>query len=748
MGRQTLRQSGGLVVTLPRVTIDVTDIPGGGWSVTVLHGHDRVLVDPYRMDAGSVADIVVPVVPPGRLPAMNEPHHPYCAGDEESLAGLLERLSTDRTKAADVTNYGRWLFECLLAPAWPAIHALPAVRQANGLELALRWPATAGPLHDLLWEAMHDGTDSLAGHRRLLVAVTRVVLCDVPAPKTIERAPRVLLAAGSELTDEVIRPGAMFMGLLRSAEAEGLCLPRVAQQVTVGQLEELCRQFEPDFVQLVAHGEIVDADGDGRGRGVLRMAEKISGGGIVGADRLLPALTAGRPVSSVVLCACRSGSGFARTGAIPLALELVSGGIPVVVAMTGDVSEQACRLYTRRMIASVQAGEPLVEAAARGRRAALIGTEEPGDHIDWAMPALFVASSVDTARPLVNPAVGRRVSRIAAGLGLFEHPLFIGRMPELDVLDQMPPAPGASPGEWEIGCVIIRGKGSIKGQGGTRLLREMGHRLLHRGHVPLLLGPYETPPDSLRAVVAHVLDRMGLFAETVGLRPPVSRLLTAAGLTAPADAAMVETEELQADFNVRVERFRLFDEPLTPAVVRPRLGADLRDLASAAAGLGPPFGRWTTPVILADEVHRWSAVLAELLSLVRASGLGMPDAAIPFIATGSENEAQGAALKSFVDTNAGTPGFRTFDLVRLTAEEAAVGFQWVLLNPWGEHQDVYAAPRDTVAADMTAALDGLRGLPTAVRGNLYVVAHALAAYKKLVAAKDEDAYRQYAERYR
>lgn len=733
-------------MTLPRVSVEVSRTDDG-WRVLVRH--DAQALGECTMRRIVAGGIELPAAPADRLPPADAPHHVYCAGQEQPITDLLDRLARNKTKSADVVAYGRWLFHCLLEPIWAAVAALPAVRDARGVELALCWPVADGALRDLLWEAMHDGGSPLAGHPRLLVAITRIVPCDVARPPLISRSPRVLLAAGSGLAEEVIRPGAMFMGLLRSAEAEGLCLPRVADDVTAGELDSLCREFDPDFVQLVAHGRMVPPEDGVAAHPVVHLGVDKAGGGVVEAGRLVPALTAGGSVTGIVLCVCRSGSGFGRTGALPLALELVTGGVPVVVAMTGDVNELACRLYTRRMMASVHAGEPLVEAAARGRRAALVGTEQPGDFIDWAMPALFLAASVDPAEPLVDAAAARRLSGVAAQLELIEKPVFVGRMRELDVLRDMIPAPRAPAGRWRVGCVIFRGRASIKDQGGTRLLRELGNRLLHQGHIPLLLGPYAAPPNTLRAVTADILAQMAFFAETVGLPPPDPRLLTREGLGRPPDGEVTEIEILQADLNLRIEQFRGRDERLPPGAMRPLLGADLRALATAAQLLGPPFGPHTTTVILADEIHHWAGALADLLAMVKASGLGTPDAVVPFIATGSEQEDEGQELRAFTEANSGNPQFRIFELARMPPGEASVGFQWVLMHPWGDHRHVYTADRNTDAESMALALDALKGLPTAVRANLWMLAQGLSAFRNLIVhPNDDEEYQKYADHYR
>ena len=95
---------------------------------------------------------------------------------------------------------------------------------------------------------MYNGEVPLAGLTDTLVVVTRVVESDHPATSTITRVPRVLFATGSSLTDDVIRPGAMFMGLLRKFDADGICVTRAVHDVSLSDLETECRAFHPDVV--------------------------------------------------------------------------------------------------------------------------------------------------------------------------------------------------------------------------------------------------------------------------------------------------------------------------------------------------------------------------------------------------------------------------------------------------------------------------------------------------------------------
>ena len=55
---------------------------------------------------------------------------------------------------------------------------------------------------------------------------------------------------------------------------------------------------------------------------------------------------------------------------MPLAVQLVAGGLPIVIAMTGRVSDVGCRLFTRRLGEMLlKEGDGLIAATAEARRA-------------------------------------------------------------------------------------------------------------------------------------------------------------------------------------------------------------------------------------------------------------------------------------------------------------------------------------------------------------------------------------------
>jgi hypothetical protein len=821
-------------MSIPRVLVDVEG-RDGGWAVRVREpwagprnaasAEARVAVlAEYGLAAVTVTDADgwprrVPVLPPHRLAQLGGSAPAaltaLCAGDVAAISGLLTRITGRDLRAGDAELYGRWLFECLLAPAWPRILAGAGAgagagaaaaaaaaagagaaghggRRANGahgaygVELALRWSDEDHALGSLVWEAMHDGIAPLVGHPRVLVAVTRVVPGATPAPTTIRRVPRVLFAAGSALDDAVIRPGAMFMGLIRAFEAEGLCVSRAMTSASLADLGETCARFAPDVVHLVAHGDVAD------GRAAVRLADADEPAGLryVDAEALAMALRrpGGMPIA-VILSACGSarppgagdaaapephprtvpgwpdvpggdaaggeadgGADGARAAGRSIAAELARRGVPVVVAMSGEVSEQASRLFTRRFVRAVQHGASVVGAAAAGRRAALLNGDPPSRYLDWAMPTLFLAESVPPDLRIVDPTSVAELLRAAESLELRRTPMFIGHEAILTAADALAdPALERCPG-----LVAAVTEGPITGLGGSRLLREIGLRLLRAGHVPLLIGPFGDggAPRDLRGLAARILEKVVMVAEVLEIDPPPLTALgvdrscrLAAAVTAEALRARDREDGLGLLYDA-VAEFEAAEVPLNEHHLRRGLARDLAALADAAVALGEPFGRSTRVVLLGDEVHRWVGALRPLLSMIRRDGLGSPSRPVPVVVTASLLADEGVFLRQLRDERAGQPGFLFPELTRMSPASAILGFQWVLLHPWLErYPEVYTAAPSASRMAIEQSLGELNGLPTAVRSDLYLIANALKYSGVFLAADDERALRTYEERF-
>jgi hypothetical protein len=117
------------------------------------------------------------------------------------------------------------------------------------------------------------------------------------------------------------------------------------------------------------------------------------------------------------------------------------------------------------------------------------------------------------------------------------------------------------------------------------------------------------------------------------------------------------------------------------------------------------------------------------------------------LATASLLQRDGEAIKQFVQDKHNQPGYRYEALEALSDPEAALGFQWVLLRPWGEHP-AYVAPRTADTGTVASGFRHLKGHPKAVKDNLYLLAEISADHGLLEKIDDDKIYDDHAESYR
>jgi hypothetical protein len=372
---------------------------------------------------------------------------PALIQDEEGepTPGELEKLFTAvngrRVEAAEMRQYGRYLFDTLIGPNWQAILKAAAAEAiipkdaadaAPGedilIELALRWAIDDHALHRLHWEAMHNGqrflialnydtsqADKANGNPEeplVPVTITRLVPSAGPEPKPVTAPVRMLFALGASLTDPQVRPAAEFVGLLHQLKLKNVQFhtrTRLVENISPSMLSQAAGEFKPHVLHLISHGNV-----DREGRPYLELAvdddeNEKERKPAYGSD-LVKRLGANKPVAAVLSACYTSGLGgkvgeiMSGAATAPMAAQLVAGGIPIVVGMSGQVADKACRLFSRGFAGALMSGTPLLMATVIGRLAAFMEDSPSQSWVDWAS-RLF--SWVTTSR-WISPCSIRR----------------------------------------------------------------------------------------------------------------------------------------------------------------------------------------------------------------------------------------------------------------------------------------------------------------------------------------------------
>jgi hypothetical protein len=531
---------------------------------------------------------------------------------------------------------GSYLFYCLLGDeAWKRMLAYAG--ESRQVELALHFDSTASELGGLPWEMMCSPEGYLVAHPKPRVAISRLLTpIQMPAEAHLPAPLKVLFVVGADMNDVHIEPAAEYLGLLRRLEAKGRWLTsRVLLRATVDDVRNELSHFRPSVVHFICHGtddSKIELAGD----------EPTDGPVALGGTQLLALLRdpdKQELPAVVVLNACYSAGVPAALETVPLATELVVGGVPVVVGMAGRVSDHACRLLTRRFYEALLHGECVVTATAEGRRAGFIELGDPYETVDWAFPTIFLADQVSPFLTVDAEhgdwdwlhAAARDYRRI-------NNPkAFCGRLEILGDAYRELVRPAKTMGRRVLAVEVPQlhePVGRREQYGKTRLLQELAGQAVQEGHVPCLPAGLEPPSNLLQAVVgifrASLVTRRLLRLN----RTPHSDVVDYASLDLDtASLAAPPHVDPQAAFLRHVGY--LYQEagkrPSTPSrdaeAIRVVLANDLAKLAEEAREQLPG----ARVLVLLDEVHRYDAGTQDLLNLLDGTGLGTPEDPVPVV---------------------------------------------------------------------------------------------------------------------
>ena len=658
----------------------------------------RAYLDVEVRDAELFAVVTAPGVPRRERPVRwaGEPgRRLLVSAAADAVAGaaaLAAAVDQGRATAEELARYGSLLFEAAFGKqAWTALVAAAATQQRGApglpyLELAIRGPAGGGgaAVHSLRWEALHDGTRAVAAQGTtwddddVSVGIVRLVPFDSEPPAgvvqagtareavtheaLIERIPRVLFTVGSPLTDPAVRPAAELMGIMQDLESDGGSIhPRILESATLAALRAALGEFQPDVLHLIGHGTRLGGE-----QVAIQLrpepGESAPADQWVTAEQLLGAFgTARHTPRLVILSACQTASAADRVNAAPFAAQLVAGGVPVVIAMAGDIADTACRVFTRALTSALGQGVTLGTAVLRGRRAAFY--KRPGFwSTDWVLPTVFLAEQLPEQARLVNAANAETVRERVNKFGLALSPVFYGRREFIDAMDRL--LDGRDP----LNVLLAYTPDPNRSFGGERLLRQLGARAIRLGVLPLLLGPFDQEPPKSRARLAREIKKSIQNVRMLLALPP------------GPEALRVSTKAKDLDA-----------EPFDLAVA---VRADLDDLVAALPGDDPVWRRdagQPRAVLLCHRVDGWLDALDDLLGMLGPTGLHPGPVPLPVVATGADTPALSSVRK---DRWNGRKWVKAAPLDRfpVDADEDLLAYQWWLLNP-PERKPVYAPRR-------------------------------------------------------
>jgi tetratricopeptide (TPR) repeat protein len=257
-------------------------------------------------------------------------------------------------------------------------------RQGMGLRLRLRLADTP-ELAGLPWEFLYDQDRNrflaLSKHTPL---VRYLELPDPPRPLSVTTPLRVLVMIASP-TDydrlNVEREWSKLQEALGEVQAAGRVAVERLPAATLTALQRQLRQGEWHIFHFIGHGGF-DAQ---RENGVLILEDRSGRSREVSGDELGGLLNDHDSMRLAVLNACESARGDAANPFAGTAQSLIQQGLPAVVAMQFEITDEAAIIFARELYEAVADGYPLDGALAEARKA----IQYDGNLIEWGTPVLY-----------------------------------------------------------------------------------------------------------------------------------------------------------------------------------------------------------------------------------------------------------------------------------------------------------------------------------------------------------------------
>jgi hypothetical protein len=260
-----------------------------------------------------------------------------------------------------------------------------AGRQGAGLRIRLRMTETP-ELADLPWEYLYNPT--LNRFLALSVETPFVRYLELPEPirPLAVRPPLRVLVLISSPTDyprlDVEREWTKLREALADLQQRGLVVLERLEEATLASLQRRLRRGECHILHFIGHGGFNQQTQDG----LLILEEESERGRPVSGQDVGMLLHDHRPMRLVVLNACE-GARASRTDPFGgTAQSLVQQGLPAVIAMQFEITDEAAITFAHEFYGAVADGYPVDGALAEARKAIFA----QGNGLEWGTPVLYL----------------------------------------------------------------------------------------------------------------------------------------------------------------------------------------------------------------------------------------------------------------------------------------------------------------------------------------------------------------------
>jgi hypothetical protein len=318
--------------------------------------------------------------------------------DETQLDNFVLRVGRQRrgvrayrsSQMEEAKRFGARLFEALVSGAVRDVYiGARRLADAHGRGLRVTLYLTEVPeLMGVPWEFLYERPSFLS--QSMYTPVVRSLdLTNVRPPRKVTLPLRILGLVSRPLgfeTLDVLREQDKLADALGPLRREGLVELRWLERATLGELDDaISRRDEVHIVHYVGHGAY-DARSQG---GILVLEDERGGPHEVSGEEIGSLLQDERGLRLVVLNACEGARGSHVDPFSGVASSLVEYGIPAVIGMQFEITDEAAITFAGRLYGALAQGLPVDAAIAQARRAIFAA----GNDIEFGTPVLFLRAT-------------------------------------------------------------------------------------------------------------------------------------------------------------------------------------------------------------------------------------------------------------------------------------------------------------------------------------------------------------------
>jgi hypothetical protein len=291
-------------------------------------------------------------------------------------------------EAQAVQDFGERLFTALFGgDVMPFYDASGAQASQHHQGLRVRLQVLAPELASLPWELLYDPRQG----EYLCFLPDRPIVRYLDTPQPVQplaiELPLRVLAMVASPTDQAQLNGARERQRLQDAltplEQRGLLKLRWVQGQTWHDVQDALRQRDWHIFHFIGHG----AFAPDLQEGVLALADEQGKTHLISATDLGRLLVLRTSLRLVVLNACQGATGSATDRFSSIAATLVRKGVPAVLAMQYEITDQAAIELTRGFYGGLAASFPVDESLTQARTAISLGQART---LEWVTPVLYL----------------------------------------------------------------------------------------------------------------------------------------------------------------------------------------------------------------------------------------------------------------------------------------------------------------------------------------------------------------------